>query len=102
VPDYWKVLATPVPPSRGIPSLEDVAISDFRATGANIGFAVQAYPEKPLRDFRFDRLDLDVKEAGAIANAVDWRFTEARLTGLDGSPPVLTDSSRIVGLSSAT
>ena len=102
VPDYWKVLATPVPPSRGIPSLEDVAISDFRAIGANIGFAVQAYPEKPLRDFRFDRLDLDVKEAGAIANAVDWRFTEARLTGLDGSPPVLTDSSRIVGLLSAT
>ena len=86
----------------GISALGGIAyLADF-AIGANIGFAVQAYPEKPLRDFRFDRLDLDVKEAGAIANAVDWRFTEARLTGLDGSPPVLTDSSRIVGLSSAT
>jgi polygalacturonase len=98
MPDYWKVLATPVPPSRGIPSLENVAIRDFRAVGANTGFAVQAYPEKPLRHFRFDRLDFDVKDAGEIANAVDWRFTHSRLTGLDGRPPAVTESSRILGL----
>lgn len=98
-PPYWQTLATKVAADLGIPALSDVSIRNFRATGANTAFDVQAYPEKPLQHFFFDRIDIDAKDAGHIANAVDWRFAQARTRGLDGRPPQTADCARMVGLS---
>lgn len=99
VPDSWRALATPVPREKGIPHIHDVAVSDVRASGGKIGIEAVGYPEAPLRDFRFERLQWDVREAGRIEHVQDWRFIDSRIRGLDGQPPRLMDSRNVTGLS---
>jgi polygalacturonase len=98
VPDYWRALATPVPRAQGIPRIHDVRLSDIKAVGGKVGFEAAAYPEAPLRDFNFERLDWDVREAGSIANAENWRFTDCNIDTLDGTGPKVTDSRNVTGL----
>ncbi|HYC98703.1 glycoside hydrolase family 28 protein [Brevundimonas sp.] len=98
VPDYWRALATPVPREQGIPHIHDVRLSDIKAVGGKIGFEAAAYPEAPLRDFTFERLDWDVREAGSIANAENWRFVDCNIDTLDGTGPKMTDSRNVTGL----
>lgn len=98
IPDYWRSLATPVPREQGIPRIRDVRLSDIKAVGGKIGFEAAAYEEAPLRDFTFDRLDWDVREAGSIANADNWRFSDCRIDTLDGTGPKVTASRGVVGL----
>jgi polygalacturonase len=98
IPDYWRALATPVPREQGIPRIRDVRLSDIKAVGGKIGFEAAAYEEAPLRDFTFDRLDWDVREAGTIANAEHWRFHDSKIDTLDGTGPKVTASRGMVGL----
>lgn len=98
IPDYWRALATPVPREQGIPRIHDVRLSDIKAVGGKIGFEAAAYPEAPLKDFTFERLDWDVREAGSIANAEDWRFVDCNIDTLDGQGPRVTDSRNVTGL----
>lgn len=98
IPDYWRALATPVPREQGIPRIRDVRLSDIKAVGGKIGFEAAAYEEAPLRDFTFDRLDWDVREAGTIANADNWRFSDCRIDTLEGTGPKVTASRGVVGL----
>ena len=98
IPDYWRALATPVPREQGIPRICDVRLSDIKAVGGKIGFEAAAYEEAPLRDFTFDRLDWDVREAGTIANAENWRFSDCKIDTLDGTGPKVTASRGVVGL----
>lgn len=98
IPDYWRALATPVPREQGIPRIRDVRLSDIKAVGGKIGFEAAAYEEAPLRDFTFDRLDWDVREAGSISNADNWRFRDCKIDTLDGTGPKVTASRGMVGL----
>jgi len=97
-PDYWKALATPVPREQGVPRIKGVRVSDMVAVGGKVGFEAAAYPEAPLEDFTFERLNWDVHDAGAIANASGWRFTDCNIDTLDGAGPKVTASSGITGL----
>ena len=97
-PDYWTALATPVPREQGIPRIHDVRMANIKAVGGKIGFEAAAYAEAPLEHFRFDNLDWDVREAGTIANAKDWRFTNCNIDTLDGTGPKVTDSTGVTGL----
>lgn len=98
VPDYWRALATPVPKEQGIPHIHDVRLTDIKAVGGKIGFEAAAYPDAPLRDFTFERLDWDVRDAGSIANAENWRFIDCNIDTLDGTGPKVTDSRNVTGL----
>ena len=97
-PDYWRALATPVPREQGIPRLSDVHVQDVTAVGGKVGFEVAAYPEQPLRDFTFERLNWDVREAGSIANVENWRFVDCDIDTLDGTGPEVTGSRNVTGL----
>ncbi|QAY79899.1 glycoside hydrolase family 28 protein [Sphingosinicella sp. BN140058] len=97
-PPHWRTLATPVPRARGIPRIKGVRIEDVRAVGAKIGFEAAAYAEAPLEDFVFSRLRWDVREAGSIANARNWRFTDSVIDTLDGKGPRVTASTDVIGL----
>lgn len=99
VPDYWRALATPVPRAQGIPRIHDVRLSDIKAVGGKVGFEAAAYPEAPLKDFVFERLDWDVQDAGTIADAENWRFIDCTLDTLDGKAPKVTESTHVTGLS---
>jgi len=98
IPDYWTALATPVPREQGIPRIHNVRVSDVVAVGGKVGFEAAAYPEAPLEDFTFERLNWDAQDAGTIANARDWRFVDCNIDSLDGKPPKVTDSTGVTGL----
>ena len=85
VPDYWRVLAAPVPPAQGLPHFRNIRISDVKASGAKQAFSVSAYPEAVLKDFEFSNLDIEAKTAGTIQNTENWKFTDMRIRTADGS-----------------
>jgi polygalacturonase len=97
-PAYWRVLATAVPQDRGIPRIFDVRISDVIANGSEVLFDAVAYAQAPMRDFHFARMNLEAAGAGRISNAEHWRFDRCQFRTNDGSPPVIQNSSDIVGL----
>ena len=100
-PDYWRALATPVPREQGIPRIHNVRLSDVKVVGGKVGFEAAAYAEAPLRDFAFERLDWDVRDAGTIANADRWRFADCNIDTLDGKGPRVTGSTGVTGLRAA-
>jgi hypothetical protein len=94
-PPLWRTLTTPVlPPERGLPHLSDVTIARIRATGAQRGFDVAAYPTAPLERFAFDEIAIDAPDGGTIADARDWHFARTRLAAV----PTVRDSNRVTGL----
>jgi len=91
VPDYWRVLATPVPPDKGLPHVRGVQISNLKATGAKQAFSVNAYSNDPIENFTLDNIDIQAQTAGTIANARDWTFSNVILRTADGTRPTFTD-----------
>jgi polygalacturonase len=98
IPDYWRVLLTPVPPEKGMPHFRDVHISGVTATGAQQAFSVSGYPDAPLRDFEFKDVHIDAKSAGSIQNAQNWSFTGISIKTADGSRVAVKNSSGVTGL----
>ena len=98
VPDYWRVLLTPVPPELGLPHIRNVQISGIHAAGAGRAFAVRAYADSPLQNFTFRDLDIAAKVAGSIQNAEDWKFANTRIQAADGSHVSVKDSRGVTGL----
>ena len=98
IPDYWKVLLTPVTPERGLPHIRNVRISGIRATGVERAFAVSSYEASPLQDFTFRDVDIAARVAGSIQNADGWKFVNAKVTALDGSKVTVKDSRNVSGL----
>ncbi len=97
-PRYWKVLAEPVPLEKGLPHFQDIRISDVTATGARRAFAVRAYPDDFLRNFRFAHIRIQAQTAGSIADGEDWTFVDTNIQAADGSHVALTDCRGIHGL----
>ena len=95
VPSYYKILATPVPPERGLAHFRNVYLSNIRATGAKTAFDVSATPQNPLEDFHFDNLTIDAQSAGKVANARNWTLSGVTIHAADGSQLTFTDSSGI-------
>jgi hypothetical protein len=87
VPDYWKVLAMPVSPEKGLPHFRNIHISDVTAKDAKQAFAVSAYPDAALRDFEFRNIDIEAKSAGSIQNTENWTFTRVTLNGMPLTAP---------------
>jgi len=98
VPEYWRVLAEPVPPEKGLPHLRNVVVSRIRATGARQAFSVVSYKDSPLRNFQFDDLRIEARSAGAIQNAENWTFTKTEIQAGDGSHVAVKDSTGVTGL----
>jgi polygalacturonase len=97
-PDYWKILATPVPPAQGLPHLRNIAISDIKATGARNAFSVESYKDSPLADVTFQNFDAEARVAGSIRNAENWTFINTHIKAADGSVVAVRDSEKVIGL----
>jgi hypothetical protein len=98
VPNYWKVLLTPVSPEKGLPHFRNVHISGIKSTGAQRAFSVSSYKDSPLQDFTFEDLDIEAKTAGSIQNAENWKFKNIRIRTADGSTITVKDSQGVTGL----
>ena len=79
VPEYWKVLTTPVPRAQGLAHFRNVSISNIHATGAQTAFIVSAYPDAPLQNFRLSNIRIEAKNAGSIENAENWTLTHVHV-----------------------
>jgi polygalacturonase len=97
-PAYWRVLAEPVPPEKGLPHLRNVRISNLRASGVQEAFWVSAYPGAPLQDVTFTNVEIQARRAGIIQNAADWKFIRTQIQTFDGSRVTLNDSRSVNGL----
>jgi len=98
VPEYWRILAEPVPLEKGLPHLRNVQILHLLSTQARRAFDVGGYPSDPIRDFRFDHVQIEAQTAGTIADASDWVFQHTEIRTADGSHIKLTDCHNIIGI----
>ena len=97
-PDYWRILATPVAPGKGMPHLRKVSISNVKGTATRQVFSVNSLNGSPLLDFVFKDLDISAPAAGTIQYASHWRFTGVTLRTKDQSKIEVKDSTQVTGL----
>ncbi|QOY96090.1 glycoside hydrolase family 28 protein [Massilia sp. UMI-21] len=95
-PPHYRVLATRVPPEKGRARFRNVRIWNIKARGAATAFEVDGFAEEPMRDFRFDGLDIEAGRGGYIEDASGWRFTDTRLRL--GAPIAVGTASSVEGL----
>jgi len=98
IPDYWRVLVTPVSAEKGMPHVRHVRIAGIKASGAQRAFSVSSYADSPLQDFTFQDLDIAARIAGSIENAEDWKFMRTSVRAADGSHIVVKDSRGVTGI----
>ncbi len=97
-PPHWRVLSAPVPPRQGLMVLQGVHIKDLVARGADTAFEVDADAASPLRDFRFEQVDIEARAGGHLLDAQGWQFVRTRLALQ--APLVLHDAAAVRGLPS--
>jgi polygalacturonase len=85
VPRYYHILATPVPPSLGLPHFRNVHIWNVTATGAQRAFDVSAMPSAPLVNFTLNKIHISAQTAGTISNARGWAISHVTVKTADGS-----------------
>lgn len=95
VPEYWKVLITPVPRAQGLAHFSNVSISGIHATGAQTAFVVSAYPDALLENFHLSDIHIEAQHAGSIENAQDWTLTDVHIQTPDNSKIQLKDDRNV-------
>jgi hypothetical protein len=96
VPDYWRVMATPVePPERGLTEMRGITIADVQATGARTIFTAAGLPARPIEDVRWVDIAAQGRRAGSIQWARDWTMSNVVLTTSDGSPVQLSHCENV-------
>jgi polygalacturonase len=101
-PDYWKVLATPVPQAQGEADFRNVRIWNLEAKGATTAFEVNAFPDKRLENFSFSHLQIDAATAGHLSDVANWKFSRTIIKTADGSAVALTDDVHVQGIPTRT
>ena len=87
IPAHWKVLAQRVKPvERGIPEFRDISISNITVRGAQQALQVNGWPEKPIRNVRWESVSIQARSAGIIQHAANWTMTNVVLQTKDGRP----------------
>ena len=91
VPDYWKILATPVePPERGYVDVRDITIMNVKAVGARRILTAEGMAEKPLGAVHWENIDARGAQAGSVEYARDWTMKNVRYATGDGKPVSLS------------
>jgi polygalacturonase len=95
VPDYYRILATPVPPEKGLAHFRNVRIWNVTATNAKTAFDVSASEQAPLEDFTLTHMTIAAQKAGTIADVKNWRINEVAVKAQDESQVRLSDASSV-------
>lgn len=79
-PAHWKVMLTRVtPPERGIPEFYNLRISNIKVTNARTAIYANGYPEKPIRNVKWENVIIEAKSGGEINYAKNWSMTNVTL-----------------------
>jgi polygalacturonase len=96
IPAHWLALAKKVePPERGIPEFRNIVVSNITATGASQAIFVNAYPEKPLHDVRFENIRIGAQKTGSISHAMNLTMNDVIITTPSGESLTLTDIKNV-------
>ncbi len=80
IPEYWKVLSTPVSSELGIPEFRDIQISNVNVSNSVVAFKVDSFKEKPIKNLEFKNVKIKSIRAGYIKNAKNWKMTDVSLS----------------------
>ena len=90
IPDHWEIITEPVDPELGIPEFRDISIANVSAKSSNISRSValeaEAYPEKPIRNVRWENVMIEAQTEGSIRYAQDWTMKNVVIRTADGAP----------------
>jgi polygalacturonase len=93
IPDYWKILLQKVePPEKGICHVENIFLKNITATG-HTAFSVEGFTNYPLKNFRFENVEIETEFAGKIKNAKNWISHNSHFSYEDKQQPVLINTS---------
>lgn len=114
VPPHWERLTEPVvPPERGLPEFRDITfariVSRQAAPGefervlsssvsmhtpdplASLALDIEAYPEKPMHDIRWEDVRIEAERPGLVRHARHWRMRGLRILARQDAPLELVD-----------
>ncbi len=103
VPPHWQRLLAPVEPQeRGLPEFRDISfsriVSRAAAPGefarvlsssvsmhtpdplASLALDIEAFPERPMRDVRWEHVQIEAERAGAIRHVRGWNMRSVQIT----------------------
>ena len=94
---HWETLTTPVePPERGIPEFRDVTVRNVTAEGTEErAWHANGYPERPIRDVRFEDVTVEAPSAGEIRHAENWTMERVVARTEDGAGVELADCRNV-------
>ncbi len=96
IPDYWKVMNTPVlPVERGYCLFRNIRIENIEIVGANRIFTASGLPDKTLQNVTFENVTAAGKEAGHIEFAENWIMKNVTLTTDNGEPVKISNSKNV-------
>jgi hypothetical protein len=96
VPAYWTVLATPVePPERGYVDVRDITIMNVKVVGGRRILSASGMKERSLGSVRWENIDAQGAQAGAVENARDWTMKNVRFATDDGKPVSVAHCDRV-------
>lgn len=77
VPAHWLTMTTPVePPEKGIPEFKNIRFSRITAHHSGRAIYVNAYPEKPMRNLKWENVYVQAAKAGVIRHASFWEMKD--------------------------
>ncbi len=103
IPPHWQRLLEPVnPPEKGLPEFRDITfariVSRAAAPGefervlsssvamhtpdplASLALDIEAYPERPMHNIRWEDVRIEAERPGAVRYARDWKMRDVRIT----------------------
>jgi len=96
VPDYWKVMNTPVlPVERGYCLIRNIRIENIEIVGANRIFTATGLPDKTLQNVAFENITASGKESGYIEYAENWTMKNVTLTTDSGEAVKIANSRNV-------
>jgi polygalacturonase len=92
VPEYWHILAAPVPAGKGTPHFRDITFSHIRASDVQTAIEINAAADAPIERFTLRDLSLSADHAGSIQHIRDWTFERVHIQARDGAPLAWLDA----------
>ncbi len=96
IPEYWRVMNTPViPVERGYCLFRNIRIENVEVVGANRIFTAAGLPDKTLQNVVFSNITAEGKEAGSIEFAENWMMKGVRINTENGENVRVTNSNNV-------
>ena len=96
IPDYWKVMNTPVlPVERGYCLIRNIRIENIEIVGATRIFTATGLGDKTLQNVTFQNVTASGKEAGHIEFAENWTMKNVSLVTDSGEAVKISNSKNV-------